>query len=235
VWETTVDGRVLHFHLAGINNQNFIMRDEETGSWWQQVSGEAIFGPLRGKHLKRVFLDELAFATWKGEESNGRVLRPDESVAARGQYVPADWEDRMLRVPVATQVSAPELDKRELVLGIIIDGAAMAYPVAALKKQNPIIGRLGKTPLVIVMGEDGKSVRAFKRTVAGEEREFFLKPNSSPLSLVDDKGSEWDFTGNAVNGTLAGKQLERIMVLKDYWFDWKTYNPKTGVYTLGER
>jgi hypothetical protein len=33
VWETTVNGRVLHFHLAGINNQNFIMRDEETGSW----------------------------------------------------------------------------------------------------------------------------------------------------------------------------------------------------------
>ena len=34
-----VDGRRLHFHLAGINNQNFIMQDEETGTWWQQVTG----------------------------------------------------------------------------------------------------------------------------------------------------------------------------------------------------
>ncbi|MBA3256470.1 MAG: DUF3179 domain-containing protein [Pyrinomonadaceae bacterium] len=42
MWEATVDGRQLHFQLAGINNQNFIMRDEETGSWWQQVNGEAI-------------------------------------------------------------------------------------------------------------------------------------------------------------------------------------------------
>jgi hypothetical protein len=120
VWETTVDGRVLHFHLAGINNQNFIMKDEETGSWWQQVTGEAIFGPLRGKVLKPVFMDELTFATWKREQPQGRVLSPDEKIAAKGEYAPPDWEDRMLRVPVATQVNAPTLDKRELVVGITI-------------------------------------------------------------------------------------------------------------------
>ena len=27
------------FVSPGINNQNFIMRDEQTGSWWQQVTG----------------------------------------------------------------------------------------------------------------------------------------------------------------------------------------------------
>jgi hypothetical protein len=235
VWETTVDGRVLHFHLAGINNQNFIMKDEETGSWWQQVTGEAIFGPLKGKHLKPVFMDELAFATWKREQPQGRVLTPDEKIAAKGRYAPPDWEDRMLRVPVATQVNAPVLDKRELVIGIIVNGAFRAYPFAALQKQNPIIDKLGGAPLLIVLGEDGKSVRAFDRTVEGHEREFFLKPNSTPLRLIDDKGTEWDFTGTALNGTITGKQLTKITVLKDYWFDWKAYNPKTTVYTLGER
>jgi hypothetical protein len=235
VWETTVDGRVLHFHLAGINNQNFIMRDEETGSWWQQVTGEAIFGPLKGKHLKPIFLDELTFGAWKREQPQGRVLRPDDQIASSGKYAPPDWEDKMLRVPVATQVNAPELDNRELVVGIINDDVSAAYPVAALQKQNPIIDKVGGTPLLIVMGEDGKSIRAFKRTVEGQEREFFLKPSSSPLRLIDDKGTEWDFTGTALNGTLTGKQLARIAALKDYWFDWKTYNPKTLVYTLGER
>jgi len=43
------------------------------------------------------------------------------------------------------------------------------------------------------MGGDGKSIRAFKRIVEGQEREFFLKPNSSPLRLIDDQGTEWDF------------------------------------------
>jgi len=175
---------VLHFHLAGINNQNFIMRDEETGSWWQQVTGEAIFGPLKGRHLKPVFLDELTFATWKHEEPQGRVLRPDEQIAAAGKYAPADWEERMLRVPVATQTNATALDKRDLVAGINVNGAATAYPVSALKKQNPIIDKQGGTPLVVVMSEDGQSIRAFERKVEGVEREFFLKPNSSPLRLA---------------------------------------------------
>jgi len=235
VWETTVDGRLLHFHLAGINNQNFIMRDEETGSWWQQVSGEAILGLLKGKHLKPVYVDELSFATWKREEPQGRILRPDALIAASGKYAPADWEDRMLRVPVATQTNAPELSNRDLVIGVSINGVARAYPVTAVQKQNPIIDNVGGTHLVIFMSEDGKSIRAFDRNVDGQEREFFLKPNSAPLRLIDEQGTEWDFAGTAVNGNLAGKQLKRIAVLKDYWFDWRTYNPKTTVYTLGER
>ena len=49
------------------------------------------------------------------------MLRPDEQIAASGKYAPPDWEDRMLRVPVATQVKAPVLDNRELVVGITID------------------------------------------------------------------------------------------------------------------
>jgi len=226
---------VLNFHLAGINNQNFIMKDDETGSWWQQVTGEAIFGPLKGKHLKPVFLDELTFGAWKREQPQGRVLRPDDRIAASGKYAPPDWEDRMLRVPVATQISASALDKRELVVGITVNDQSSAYPVAALQKQNPIIDNLGSTPLIIVLGEDGKSVRAFERNVEGQAREFFLKPNSSPLRLIDDKGTEWDFSGTALNGNLMGEQLRKVFVLKDYWFNWKTYNPKTRVYTLGER
>ena len=235
MWETTVDGRVLHFHLAGINNQNFIMKDEETGSWWQQVTGEAIFGPLKGKRLKPVFVDEITFETWKREEPQGRVLRPDERIAAEGKYAPPDWEDRMLKVPVATRVNAPALDKRELVVGITSNNVSCAYPVTALQKQNPIIDNLGGAPLVIVLGDDRKSIRAFDRTVDGHEREFFLKPGSSPLRLIDDKGTEWNFAGTALTGELAGKQLRKIAVLNDYWFDWKTYHPETLVYTLGEK
>ena len=47
-------GRVLNFYLAGINNQNFLMRDKETGTWWQQITGKAIFGPLKGAALELV-------------------------------------------------------------------------------------------------------------------------------------------------------------------------------------
>jgi hypothetical protein len=53
--------------------------------------------------------------------------------------------------------------------------------------------------------------------------------------LIDDKGTEWDFSGTALSGESAGKQLTRIPVVNEYWFDWKTYNPKTLLYALGEK
>ena len=231
-----VNGRQLHFHLAGINNQNFIMRDEETGSWWQQVTGEAILGPLKGKRLRPVIHDELTFGLWKREKPGGRVLRPDEAVARAGQYAPADWEARMQKVRVTTsQIVDASLGPRTLVLGITINGAASAYPFDALLKQSPILDDLGGVPITLVLGEDKKSVRAYERLIDGRKLEFFARP-AAGLRLVDaETGSEWDFTGKAIGGSLSGKQLKKVPVLNDYWFDWKTYNQGTTIYELGWR
>ena len=82
VWESTVDGRVLTFHLYGINNQNMLMRDRETGTWWQQSTGEAIQGPLRGRRLASVVHSEVTFAVFRGENPGGRVPAPRRGVRA---------------------------------------------------------------------------------------------------------------------------------------------------------
>ena len=213
------------------------MRDEETGSWWQQVTGQAILGPLKGERLKPVFHDELTFATWKREKPQGRVLKPDEGIAGAGRYAPANWEERMENVPVATSHALDEsLKPRTLVIGLTVNGAPKAYPFDAVLKQSPIMDDLGGTPIFLVVGEDKRSVRAFERTTDGRKLEFFAKPGSSQLVLVDaETGSEWDFTGKAISGPLSGRQLKRVAVLNDYWFDWKAYNPKTIVYDLGGR
>ena len=238
MWETTVDGRVLHFHLAGINNQNFIMRDEETGSWWQQVTGEAVLGPLKGHQLKPVFHDEISFALWKREKPQGRVLRPDERILAAEEYAPANWEERMARAPVLSQFkkAGQDLEPRATVIGIRLNGVAKAYPLTTLQKQSPIVDSIGGVPVVIVVGEDNRSVRAFESTVDGRKLEFFVKPGTSPLQLIDgENGSLWDFSGRATAGPLAGRQLKKVAVLEDYWFDWKAYNPRTSVYEIGPR
>jgi hypothetical protein len=237
VWETTVNGRQLHFHLAGINNQNFIMRDEETGSWWQQVTGEAIQGPLKGQRLKPVFHDELTFGLWKREKPAGRVLRPNEQVAQAGQYVPANWEERVAKMPVATSVTIDKsLELRTVVIGLTVNGVSKAYPLDALVKQNLILDDVGGLPVFIALADDKRSVRAYESRVDGRKLEFFLKPNTAPLTLVDaETGSEWDFTGKGTKGQHSGRQLKKIAILNDYWFDWMTYNPKTQVYDLGNR
>jgi len=213
------------------------MRDEETGSWWQQVTGEAIQGSLKGQRLLPVFHDELTFALWKREKPQGRVLRPNEHIAQAGKYVPANWEERMIKVPVATSVAIDKsLEPRTLVIGVTVNGVAKAYPLDALVKQNLILDNVGGVPIFIVLGEDKRSVRAFESSVDGRKLEFFFKPNTSTFAMVDaETGSEWDFTGKATGGQLNGRQLKRISILNDYWFDWVSYNPKTRVYRLGDR
>jgi hypothetical protein len=237
VWETTVGGRQLHFHLAGINNQNFIMRDEETGSWWQQITGEAIQGPLKGQRLRPIFHDELTFGLWKREKPLGRILRPNDEFARAGKYAPANWEEGMKNVPVTTSVAfGKSLEPRTLVVGLTLNGVSKAYPFDALVRQSPILDDVGRIPIFIVVGEDKRSVRAFERLVDGRKLEFFVKPNATPLEVVDaETGSEWDFTGKAISGPLSGRQLKKVAVLNDYWFDWKTYNPNTTIYELGAR
>src|SRR3954469_22653311 len=93
VFQRTIDGMPLRFHLAGINNQNFLMRDEQTGTYWQQITGLAVAGPLAGRRLPLVSADELTFALWKAEQPDGTVIQDVPRFVP--EYSPKDWDVRM--------------------------------------------------------------------------------------------------------------------------------------------
>ena len=211
------------------------MRDDETGSWWQQVSGEAIHGTFKGKKLNAVFNDEISFAVWKNEHPNGRVLRPDERVAKK--YEAANWEDEYAKFPIVTPKNPLDIfAPRTLIAGITINNKSKAYPVEEIQKSKLILDVIGTTPIFLVIGEDKKSVRAFERTMDEHVLEFLVKTDSEQLQIVDaETATVWDFSGKGVSGTLVGRQLKPVPVLKDYWFDWKIYHPDSLVFTLGAR
>ena len=159
MWKSTVGGRALHFRLAGINNQNFLMRDEETGSWWQQVSGRAIAGEMRGQALELAPYDELSFGLWKLEAPAGQVLAPVTKDASKYE---TNWEPKVEKLPTVIDFPRSGLQSRDVVLGMEINGQSRAYPLAAVFAHAPVEDRLGGTPVVLVAGPDGKSVRAFR-------------------------------------------------------------------------
>jgi hypothetical protein len=206
------------------------MKDDQTGSWWQQVTGEAVQGPLKGSRLNLVNHDEISFATWRHENPQGRVLQPDTSVEQL--YEPADWEEQYSQFPVVIAPGPEDTTApRTLVYGVSIGVASKAYSNLSLQRQSPVIDNVGETPVLIVMEKDKKSVRAFDRTVDGRELEFFAKAEAPQVTLLDSQtGSEWDFAGKAICGPLKGRQLSKLPILADYWFDWKSYHPETVIY-----
>jgi len=52
--------------------------------------------------------------------------------------------------------------------------------------------------------------------------------------LVDEEtGTTWDgLTGEALDGELAGGNLERIKSTASFWFGWKDWFPETRVYGI---
>lgn len=209
------------------------MRDEETGSYWQQVTGAAVAGPLKGSHLTLLRQDELSFALWKKEQPNGTVLAPLPRYAA--EYEPATWEDRIGKMPTVIHGTKGSLADRDTIIGVANGEAAQAYPLTKLTARSPVLlDVVGDEPIMLVLGPDKKSVRVFSRQVAGRTLEFYgnsVANATDPWTLVDDATlSGWTFEGCAVSGEMEGQCLTRIYALKDYWFDWQHYHPQSTVY-----
>jgi hypothetical protein len=235
VWKAEIEGLRLKFHLAGINNQNFLMRDEETGSYWQQISGAAISGPLRGKQLTLVASDELTFALWKVEKPEGTVL--NDVAAFVPEYARKDWDVRMRKAPTVLSYAENGLTARDLMLGIKAFGASRAFPYDSVLKNKLVQDRVGSEAVILVVGADEQSVRVFVQKIPGvvEVPEFYRIAGSAngALFMDDVTGSGWNFQGCSVSGKSQGICLERVQVIKDYWFDWRHYNPATTVYRSG--
>ncbi len=51
VFSPLLEGRILHFTERGIYNAMTILADEETGSIWNHITGECMYGPLQGQKL----------------------------------------------------------------------------------------------------------------------------------------------------------------------------------------
>jgi hypothetical protein len=141
------------------------------------------------------------------------------------------WEGEIEKLPLVLTFPGTALQSRDVVIGLEVAGASRAYPMSAIIAQSPIQDRLGGTPFLLTAGPDGKSVRAFVSRLDGADIELFRKSGGDKWVLMDSaSGSEWNFQGCATSGPAQGKCLERLPLLKDFWFDWRNYHPSTTVY-----
>jgi Protein of unknown function (DUF3179) len=229
VWSRVIDGKILHFRLAGINNGNALLRDEETSSIWQQSTGEAIFGPLKGRQLEMVRSDELSFALWRSEQPQGQVLKPDAPYET--EYDPKDWESHVAKTRTVVDTTSSGIGPHQLMLGVTVNGQSKAYPIEMVLAAKLIQDRIEASPVVVLVGPDGASIRAFEVGTDAEGSALRFAPGEGDAAMRDAQtGSTWNFHGCAVEGSLTGRCLKTIDAHKDYWFDWMNHHPASAVY-----
>src|SRR5208283_3064312 len=101
-------------------------------------------------------------------------------------YEDKDWDVKMAKARTVLDFPGSGLKPRELLLGIRAGGASRAYPVNVVLAEKLVQDRVGTVPLVLVVGQDGKSIRAFEArwTGAGAPPDFY---RNSDVAVVDPK------------------------------------------------
>lgn len=244
VFDRRVDGQTLRFGVSGnLRKSDLIMWDEQTQSWWQQITGEAIVGELTGTYLTPVSSQVVSFEAFKAAFPNGSVLSRDtghERSYGRNPYPSYDanphpflFEDQI----------DPRLPAMEHILAGIVDGVAVAYPFSLLARKKAVNDTVGSSP-VVAFWQDGAvsaldrsdidssrrvgMAALYKRTVNGRTLTFECSKDSTLRDL--ETGSTWNIFGCALEGTLAGTQLVRAFANPHFWFAWAAFQPQTRVY-----
>jgi thiol-disulfide isomerase/thioredoxin len=82
-----VDGKILEFGVSGrLYKSDLVMYDRQTASFWSQIEGRAIIGPLAGTRLEYIPMEMMTWQRWQERHSIAWVLaRPTVYTAVGGQ------------------------------------------------------------------------------------------------------------------------------------------------------
>ena len=198
MYRRQLDDRVLSFGHAGIlYEQSFIMYDRQTESLWVHVTGEAAFGPLKGKRLEFMPSTVTSWANWKKNYPHTRVLPGYRRGGFMGTYVG----------PFRSDI---------LGLAVVVKLKGKLYPYQVLKRQNLVNDEFNGAKVVVFYSPEDATGTAWRRELDGRVLTFEQSDRKDALGnvLLRDKetGSLWSWLrGEAVEGQLKGRTLRQLL------------------------
>lgn len=227
VFERIVGGNEVEFGTSGkLYNNNLLMYDRLTESYWSQGLGNAVKGEMTGMQLKKIPFDVITWGDWKKLHPDTLVLTTDTghlrsySTDPYGDY----YTDPKIIFPVDYQDN--RVHSKEVIIGFHEDGIYKAYKQNDIEINKIINDNIGETSLMLV-SQFSQNSRAFDRTVDDKILEFEIVDGK----IVDSKtNTEWDYDGVGVTGPLKGKQLKRMSIEPGFWFAWVAFHPETEIW-----
>lgn len=229
VFSRTVDGQTLTFGVSGkLLDANLVLYDRQTETYWSQIRGEAIVGPLVPMTLTLHPSTITTWADWRRGHPDTLVLSRDTGIYPKSTYASDPYAGYANQSDVGFGVGPVDdrLPSKELVYGVALDNASVAYPEDEVTAQGAINDEVGDTPVLVVEDPRDGGVEAFVRAVEGETLTFTLADET----LVDGAGHRWSFDGVALDGPHEGTRLDRIQPHGFYWFAWSKFHPGTEIY-----
>ena len=241
--------RVLEFEVSGmLRHSDMVMADQQTESWWQQLTGTAIVGELAGQTLDIIPSQVIAVEDYFERYPEGLILSPETGTDAEAQYGKNPYEhyDASSGKPYARYFEHNSIDDRlppmERVIDVKGKDGYRVYPFSAIVESGVIndtydgraIVIFHKSGMLSVLDEreikqstDIGMAAVFDATLGGQ-RLTFEKRGAKFVDL--QTGSIWDITGQCNAGELKGKQLSAIPHSNHFAFAWLNFYPDSEVY-----
>lgn len=229
VFSRSVRGETLTFGVSGqLLEANLVLYDRQTETYWSQIQGEAIVGPLVPTSLTLRPSTITTWADWRRGHPETEVLSRDTGIYPKATYAANPYADYANSSGVGFGVGPVDdrLEPKTLVYGLTVGGSSVAYPEDTVRQAEVINDEVGSVPVVVWEDPRDGGVRAFIRRSGNDTLTF----RATEDALVDGQGHRWTFDGAAVAGPHAGEELDRLEPRGFFWFAWSRFHPETAVY-----
>jgi len=244
VFKRVVNGRVLDFGTSGkLYKSDLVMYDRQTDSLWAQMEGRAVVGTFAGTRLRPIPANTLAYEDWKVGRPAGRVLSRKTGYERQYGVNPYKSYDAAGTSPLAfTGRVDDRLPPKERVVGVMLGGAARAYPWPFLVRQPVVHDTLGGEPLVVfyrpgaLSALDAEEIGRSRGVGATAVYRPVVDGRLLTFTAVGDEfqdretGTRWHMLGRGLRGPLAGRQLPAVVHVDAFWFAWAAFHPETSVH-----
>jgi hypothetical protein len=231
VFSPVVDGQLENFRLVGMDHFNAMFEDGQTHSWWRQVNGEAIAGPLKGKSLPEIPAEQMSLDAWVRQHPGTLILQQDKLFL--GEYEGLKNYDEGKSKGGLTRADSLPWQNKSWVVGVPMGMYARAYDWHDLVNQRVINDKLAGTPVVVVLENDTASFHVWER-MAGKDTLDFVYNEGLKAVMDRNTNSVWSWSGDCLEGKLKGTHLRGIQSYQEFWHSWKTFHPQTTQYKISK-
>ncbi len=209
-WKPEVNGLPETFRLVGMDHFNAMFEDSRTGSWWRQVTGECIAGPLKGQTLDEVPSQQMTLGEFGLLHPSGLVFQPDSSFMEEYAGLKG-FDDGTIDSGLEYRDTA-SWQAKSWVVGLVHNGQARAYDWNVLSRERAIHDTLAADSITIRLGDDGRSFAATR--------------TSRDTAATSQLGPSGELAGRYVTNT----RTDTIPAYQEFWHSWRTFHPNTTRY-----
>jgi len=224
VYSSRVNGQNEVFRLVGMDHFNAVFEDQTTKTWWQQASGIAIAGPLKGKMLKEIPSYQSSIESWIHRYPNSMVMEPDPLYDEK-YFGLEDYDKGTMRSELVKRDNR-SWQPKSWIVGVRNQSSSMAYDWNDLVKKRVIQDSLESLPILVTIENDSSSFHVYDRRVNDVILNF--NTNITNNHFTDNNtGSVWDMNGYCIDGSLKGSQLTSVQAYNEFWHAWERFEPNT--------